>query len=325
MMNRHGLVLLVLLGLFSSARAADVTIGGRTLHVAEGYDVELVAGPPLVERPIAVSVDQRGRMYVTDSGGMSDRADRQLALKPHRVRRLEDTDGDGRYDKGTLFADKMMFPEGCLWRGGSLYVAAPPQIWKLTDADDDGVAEKREVWFDGTTLTGCGNDLHGPYVGRDGWMYWCKGAFSEQKYTLPNRKLLVTRASHVFRARPDGKGIEPVLTGGMDNPVNVAFLSTGERILSCTFFQQPAAGRRDGLIHAIYGGVYGKKHDVLQGHTMTGDVMPVLVHEGAAAPCGLVAGSESLWGGGYGDQLLACYFNLHKVVRHELIPDEATY
>lgn len=63
-----------------------------------------------------------------------------------------------------------MFPEGCLWHDGSLYVAAPPEIWKFTDADDDGHAEKREVWFDGTTLTGCGNDLHGPIradYGRD--------------------------------------------------------------------------------------------------------------------------------------------------------------
>ena len=53
-----------------------------------------------------------------------------------------------------MFAQRMMFPEGCLWHGGSLYVAAPPEIWKLTDADGDGVAEKREVWFDGKTLTG---------------------------------------------------------------------------------------------------------------------------------------------------------------------------
>src|SRR4051794_5704858 len=130
-MNRHNSIVLLLMMILGSVHAAEVTIGGRTLHVADGFDVELVAGPPLVERPIAVSVDERGRMYVTDSGGMSERADRQLALKPHRVRRLDDTDGDGRYDKRTLFADKMMFPEGCSWRGGSLYVAAPPQIWKL--------------------------------------------------------------------------------------------------------------------------------------------------------------------------------------------------
>ena len=78
---------------------------------------------------------------------------------------------------------------------------------------------RREVWFDGKTLTGCANDLHGPYLGRDGWLYWCKGAFAEQRHTLASGKEFVTRASHIFRARPDGSGLEPVLTGGMDNPV----------------------------------------------------------------------------------------------------------
>jgi putative membrane-bound dehydrogenase-like protein len=321
----HRLVLPFLLVGTCFSNAADFTIGERTIVVPDGFEIELAAGPPLVDRPISISRDERGYLYVTDSAGMSDRADKQLAAKPHRIVRLEDTDDDGKYDKSVVFADKMMFPEGCLWYQGSLYVAAPPEIWKLTDTNDDGVADKREVWFDGKTLTGCANDLHGPYLGPDGWFYWCKGAFAEQKYTLPSGKEMVTKASHIFRARPDGTGIEPVLTGGMDNPVGLAFLSNGERILSCTFFQHPADGKRDGLIHAIYGGVYGKKHDPIYAHPMTGDVMPVMTHMGAAAPAGIIAGSESLFGGGHLDQLFGCYFNLHKVVRHELTPYGATY
>ncbi len=305
--------------------AEEVQIGNRLLRVAEGYEVSLAADAALAERPIAVARDERGRLYVTDSGGMTERAEQQLEQKPHRIRRLEDTDGDGVYDRSTLFADRMMFPEGCLWFAGSLYVAAPPEIWKLTDDNDDGVADRREVWFDGKTLTGCGNDLHGPYLGLDGRLYWCKGAFAEQQHQLSDGSLLKTQSSHIFRARPDGTHIESVLTGGMDNPVNVAFLQNGERFLSCTFFQLPEAGRRDGLIHAIYGGVYGKKHSSIYAHPMTGDVMPVLSHQGAAAPCGLIAGSDGLFGGGHDQQLFACYFNLHKVVQHRLIPDGPTY
>jgi putative membrane-bound dehydrogenase-like protein len=321
----HRIVLPIFLAVSCFSNAAEFTIGERTITVPDGFEIELAAGPPLVDRPISISRDERGYLYVTDSAGMSDRADKQLAAKPHRIVRLEDSDDDGKYDKSVVFADKMMFPEGCLWYQGSLYVAAPPEIWKLTDTNDDGVADKREVWFDGKTLTGCANDLHGPYLGPDGWFYWCKGAFAEQKYTLPSGKEMVTKASHIFRARPDGTGIEPVLTGGMDNPVGLAFLSNGERILSCTFFQHPADGKRDGLIHAIYGGVYGKKHDPIYAHPMTGDVMPVMTHMGAAAPAGIIAGSESLFGGGHLDQLFGCYFNLHKVVRHELTSYGATY
>jgi putative membrane-bound dehydrogenase-like protein len=307
------------------AFSAEVTIGARTLRVADGYTVELAVDSSLVGRPIAVARDERGRLYVTDSGGMSERAEKQLELKPHNIRRVEDTNGDGVYDKSVLFADKMMFPEGCLWYEGSLYVAAPPEIWKLTDTDDDGSADKREVWFDGKTLTGCGNDLHGPYLGHDGRFYWCKGAFAEQKHMLSDGNELVTRSSHIFRAKPDGTEMESVLIGGMDNPVNVAFLNNGERFLSCTFFQNPEAGRRDGLIHAIYGGVYGKKHDSIYAHPMTGDVMPVLNHQGAAAPCGFIGGTDSMLGGGHSQQLFACYFNLHKVVQHKLQPNGPTY
>ena len=147
-----------------------------------GFTIERIAGPPLVDRPITAAFDDQGRLYVADSSGSNDNVKKQLAEKPHRIVRLEDSDGDGKFDKQTVFADRMMFPEGTMWHDGSLYVAAPPSIWKLTDTDGDGVADERVEWFQGKTLTGCANDLHGPYLGPDGWIYWCKGAFAEQTY-----------------------------------------------------------------------------------------------------------------------------------------------
>src|SRR4051812_9045732 len=261
-----------------------------SLSVPPGFVVERVAGPPLVNRPIVADFDDEGRLYVADSSGSNDKVDKQLEDRPHRIVRLEDTDGDGRFDKSVVFADRMMFPEGTRWRDGSRYVAAPPSIWKLTDTDGDGVADQREEWFKGKTLTGCANDLHGPSLGPDGWIYWCKGAFAQQTYERPGKKPFVTHASHIFRCRPDGSGIEPVMTGGMDNPVGVAFTPGGERVFSCTFFQHPGGGKRDGLIHAVYGGIYGKLHGPIYepAHKWTGpEVMPVLLHMGPAAPSGL--------------------------------------
>lgn len=308
-----------------AADTASFQFGTQTLTVPAGFTVELVAGPPLVNRPISVATDPKGRLYATDSSGLSDRAPKQFEEKPHRVVRLEDTNGDGVYDRATTFADKMMFPQGAMFHDGSLYVAAPPHIWKLTDRDGDGVAETRSAWWDGQTLTGCANDVHGPYLGPDGWFYWTKGAFAEQKHTLGNGRPFVTRAAHIYRARPDGTGFEPVLTGGMDNPVGVAFSARGERFLSGTFFQTPGAGKRDGLIHALYGGVYGKENPASDGHPRTGDLMPVMTHMGAAAPCGSIAYRSQIFGADYADNLFVCYFNLRKVVRHELVADGATY
>ncbi|HLQ45475.1 MAG TPA: PVC-type heme-binding CxxCH protein, partial [Planctomycetaceae bacterium] len=188
----------------------EVPLNGHVFSLPEGFTIELVAGPPLVNRPITASFDEDGRLYVSDSSGTNDPSAKQLIDKPHRVVCLEDTDGDGKFDKSVVFADKLMFPEGTLWHDGSLYVAAPPSIWKLTDTDGDGVADKREEWFKGPTLTGCANDLHGPYRGPDGWIYWCKGGFAKQTYERPGKPPFTTQAAHIFRCRPDGSGFEPV-------------------------------------------------------------------------------------------------------------------
>jgi putative membrane-bound dehydrogenase-like protein len=278
------------------ANGAEFKFGEQTLKVPEGFVVDRVAGPPLVDRPIVADFDERGRLYVADSSGSNDPVKKQMADKPHRIVRLTDKNGDGVFDESTVFADKMMFPEGAMWLEGSLYVSAPPSIWKLTDTDDDGVADRREEWYDAKTLTGCANDLHGPYLGLDGWIYWCKGAFAEQTYERPNAEPFVTRAAHIFRRRPEGGIVEAVMTGGMDNPVDVTFTPEGERIFTTTFFQHPGGGRRDGLVHAIYGGVYGKVHDVIDGHKKTGELMPVLAHLGPAAPAGLTRYESRVFG-----------------------------
>ncbi len=317
----------------------EITLGGHTFTLPDGFSIEMVATSPLVDRPITADFDEQGRLYVADSSGSNDKVDKQVVERTHRIVRLEDTDGDGKFDKSVVFADKMMFPEGTLWYDGSLYVSAPPSIWKLTDTDGDGVADERSEWFQGKTLTGCANDLHGPYLGPDGYIYWCKGAFAEQTYEQPARqnsqgeasqasspRKLVTKASHIFRRRAHGTGlVDNVMTGGMDNPVDVVFMPGGERIFTTTFLQNPGGGLRDGLIHAIYGGVYGKVHNVTNFHPRTGDLMPPLVHMGPAAPCGLARYESTVFGDEYRDNVFACQFNMHKVSRHVLVREGATF
>lgn len=307
------------------ARAATFRFGDLPITVPDGFIAERIAGPPLVDRPVTVAFDEDGRLYVAESSGSNDKLVEQQADPRHRILRLEDADGDGIYDRRTVFAEGLMMLQGTLWHRGSLYVSAAPEILRLTDTDGDGVADERVVWHDGKTLTTCGNDLHGPSLGRDGRIYFVKGAFAEQTHDLVGRPGWKTRASHIFRARPDHSDLEVVLTGGMDNPVDVAFTAAGEPLLSATFLQHPAAGRRDGVVHAIYGGVYGKEHGVLTGHERTGDLMPVLVHLGAAAACGLHVHSGFGLGAPYRDNAFVCAFNLRGVSRHVLVPDGASY
>ena len=335
-MRQFVFALLVVISMGGHGFSEEIVIGDHKFTLPAGFTIELVAASPLVDRPITAAFDEQGRLYVADSSGSNDSVQKQLEEKTHRIVRLIDKDNDGKFDEQSIFADKMMFPEGTLWHDGSLYVAAPPSIWKLTDADGDGVAEKREEWMQGKTLTGCANDLHGPYLGPDGYIYWCKGAFAEQTYQRPGKQPFVTRAAHIFRCRPDAprdpqtgavlsSAIEPVMTGGMDNPVDVIFTPSGDRIFTTTFLVHPGNGQRDGLIHAIYGGVWGKQHGVLDGHVRTGELMPVLVHLGPAAPAGLTQYQSNLFGREYTENLFACCFNMSKLTRHVLSERGASF
>ncbi len=308
--------------------AADFTLDGRKFTVPAGFIVERVATTNLVQRPVSGSIDDRGRLYVTDSSGSNLPPAEQLKNPTHRVLRLEDTNGDGVFDKSVVFADKVMFPQGCLWHAGSVYVAGPPSIWKFTDTDGDGVADKREDWFNGGTLTGCANDIHGPYLGPDGFLYWTKGAFSEQTHTLGDGSVLKDRAAHIFRRRPDGTGMGVVMTGGMDNPVEVAFSREGEVFFTSTFIDFSQPGFRDGIGHATYGAVFGKEHDVINDRAVkrTGPKLTQpFIQFGAGAPSGLCRYESDVFGAGYKDNLFASLFNLHKITRHELRPNGATY
>ena len=305
--------------------SAEFKIDSYTFTLPEGFTLEKVAGSPLVNRPISADFDDCGRLYVTDSSGSNDKVEKQLQEKPHRILCLQDSHGDGRFDKSVVFADHMMFPEGLLWFNGAVYCGAPPSIWKLEDTDGDGVADRRSEWFQGKTLGGCANDIHGPYLGPDGWIYWCKGAFAKQTYERPGLPTISDSAAHMFRCRPDGTGIDSVMSGGMDNPVEVAFTPTGDAIFTTTFYVNPQAGKRDALVHAIYGSVFPKVHGVLDGLKRTGDLMPPLTHLGPAAPCGLTRYSSTVFGTDYEGNLFSCQFNLHKIQRHVLEPAGATF
>jgi putative membrane-bound dehydrogenase-like protein len=118
-----------------------------TWKVKPGFKLELVAHEPQVSDPIAVTFDERGRMFVCEMIDYSERRD----ATPHlgRISLLEDRDADGTYETSTVFADNLPLPTGLIWANGGLFVAATPNIWRFEDRDDDRHAEFREVVFTG--------------------------------------------------------------------------------------------------------------------------------------------------------------------------------
>ena len=319
------LIALTVLVVCSASDAAEtVTLTPHTFTIPDGYELKQVAAPPLVKRPIHMCFDDSGVLFVTDSSGNTDKAPKQLNDPQHRILRLIDRNGDGTFDESTVYADKLPFPEGILVHQGAVYVGAPPHIWKFRDTDADNVADERTVWFDGGSIEGCGNDLHGPYLGPDGFFYWCKGAFAPQKHELSNGRTVQSNAAHIYRARPDGSQLEMVITGGMNNPVGLAFSQSGERFLSGTFFDLSQPGRRDGILHAVYGGMYGKNNPrVLAPHPNTVGLLPVLAQLGPAAPSGMVMPRRDA--AGLRDELILTEFNTRRLSRHRVSQAGSTH
>ena len=146
----------------------------KAIRVRPGFKVELVASEPLVTDPIAFEWGADGKLWVVE---MKDYPlGRNNDGKPGgRIKFLEDTDGDGRYDKATVFLDDVNFPTGLLpWRKGIL-VAAAPEIFYAEDTDGDGKADKRETLFTGFIEGNQQHRLNGFDYGLDNWVYGANG------------------------------------------------------------------------------------------------------------------------------------------------------
>ncbi len=118
-----------------------------TWKVKPGFHLELAAHEPQVRSPIAISFDERGRMFVCEMIDYSELRD----VTPHlgRISVLEDRDHDGYCEHSQVFADDLAWPTGLIWANGGLYVIATPDILFFKDLDGDGKAEVREVAFTG--------------------------------------------------------------------------------------------------------------------------------------------------------------------------------
>ncbi|MDI1315313.1 PVC-type heme-binding CxxCH protein [Prosthecobacter sp.] len=291
----------------------------------DGYTLEVAAASPLVTHPIMGCLDDKGRLFVGDAVGVNWNKAMLEANPPNRVLMLEDTDNDGTFDKSTVFADKMTFPQGACWLNGSLYVGSPPGIWKLTDTDNDGVADQREMIVGGFDYTGNAADIHGPFLHPNGRLYWCHGRKGHKVVQKDGTLVDESLACGIWSCKPDGTDIAWHSLGCGDNPVEVDFTPDGDIIgVQNLYYSQP---RGDTLIHWLYGGVY-ERADQLKAIAhlpRTLETMPVMYNFGH------VAVSGSCFWKNYGSanksaqQFMVTHFNTQRLVRMELTPSGSTY
>jgi putative membrane-bound dehydrogenase-like protein len=294
---------------------------------------ELINAVPagMVAHPTLGCVDAQGRLFVGDSPGVAWGVGQHEKERAGRIVMLEDRDGDGVFDRSTVFADRLTVPKGACWANGALYVASPPGIWKFTDADGDGVAEKRALLVGGFQWSANGADVHGPWLHPDGRLYWTHGRkgheVKQQDGTLVHKGL----ASGVWSMRLDGSDVRwhSLICG--DNPTGLAFAPTGEIFGTCNLYN--GVPRHDTIGQWQLGGIYTRPDwlHIVADQLRTHEKMPLVANLGHMVPSGcalwsranelapaLAASPENL-------QLMVSLYNSQKVIRLELQKEGAGY
>lgn len=221
------------------------------LEVHPEFNISLVAAEPLINKPMNIDWDEKGRLWVVetpeypngrrelnveawkDSGSWTKKLDRDPI---DRISWLEDTNGDGVMDKKHVFADKLeLCTSFVLYKNGVIACAAP-DIWNLQDTDGDGVADKREKIYTGLGIRDTHAVINNMRWGMDGWIYATHGYSSGEVTSPDGSKKFGTDGSGVVRFKPDGSAFEQYSSRG-GNTWGLNITSDGQ-----VFWTQPTSG-----------------------------------------------------------------------------------
>ena len=249
--------------------------------VPPGFEIQLVASEPEIQKPMNMAFDTRGRLWVTHS------IEYPFAAAPDATPRdgltvLEGFGPDGRATKASRFADGLNIPIGVLplpvgtpdGRGQEVIVWSIPNIWKLTDTDGDGKADRREVLYGPFDFADTHGNQNAFRLGPDGWVYACHGFRNASKVKLRGQGdvVLEMTSGNTYRFRPDGSAIEQV-SWGQVNPFGMCFDRMGNQFTADCHSKPITMILRGGYYDS-----FGKPHDGLgyaplttgDGHGSTG-------------------------------------------------------
>jgi len=183
----------------------------RSFRLQRGFKLEVAATEPLVTDPVSACYDADGRLYVAEMRGYPY----PEASATGHVRRLEDTDGDGRFDRSTIFVPGLSWPTGVVPFDGGVFIAVAPEILYAKDTDGDGVADIKRAMFRGFETQNVQGLVNGLLWGPDGWIY---GVASSNggviaNLTRPDARPVSVRGRD-FRFKPDGSAFEAISGGG---------------------------------------------------------------------------------------------------------------
>lgn len=213
----------------------DPAAAAKMMTVPDGFTVEVVASEPDIVNPVAMAIDERGRFWITES---LEYPRREPGPGQDRVKILEDTDGDGKADKFTVFMDGLNIPSGIAVGHGGVWVANAPDLLFVQDTDGDGKADRQEVVVTGFGRTDTHELPNSLTWGPDGWLYGLNGVFnrSHVHYSKTNPNYQEGHSGWpltcaLFRIHPRTREFQ-VFCEGTSNPWGVAFNDDGEAFVS---------------------------------------------------------------------------------------------
>jgi putative heme-binding domain-containing protein len=250
--------------------APDEAIEAMT--VPEGFSVELVAAEPEIVNPIAMCFDDRGRIWVTES---LEYPRKEPGIGRDRVKVIEDTDGDGKAEKVTVFAEGLNIPTGIAVGYGGVWLLNSPDLLYLKE--NDGKEVSREV-----VLTGFGRaDAHElPSTltwGPDGWLYGCNGVFNPSRIRSGDREFRFTCA--LWRVNPRTREFQ-VFCEGTSNPYGIGWDTEGSALVEACHWAT------DHLFHFVETGSYQRQAGAYPPFSMTIGAITDHGHQ-KTAYCGL--------------------------------------
>lgn len=183
----------------------------HSFKIHDGFALEAIATEPLVTDPVSVCYDEDGRLYVVEMRGYPYPENSPTG----GVRRLEDFDGDGKFDRSTLFVDGLSWPTGVVPYDGGVFISVVPDILYAKDTDGDGKADVKKVMFTGFAFQNVQGLVNGLLWGPDGWIYGVSSSNGGaiKNLSKPDAKPVSIRGRD-FRFKPDGSAFEAISGGG---------------------------------------------------------------------------------------------------------------
>lgn len=263
----------------------------QRIKPATGLEVKLWAAEPMLANPVAFNIDERGRVFVTEtyryrsstldirnylwmreedlaSRTIEDRQNmlarnfgpegmKELSIESEIVRLVEDTDGDGIADRSGVYADGLNGPldgiaSGVLARRGDVWVTDIPSVWKMTGARKAETRTELSRGY-GVHFSLTGHDLHGLVLGPDGKIYFSVGDRGASVKTKEGNTINVPDCGAVFRMNPDGTQLE-LFADGLRNPQSLLFTENGDMVVGDNDSDSPDEER---LVHVVEGGETG--------------------------------------------------------------------